>query len=57
MSFVLIFFLLLLHTFRILINDIPQFDNFDKLNVKVKQSCYRPGVAERFPGSQGSKIS
>jgi hypothetical protein len=25
--------------------------------LKVKQSCYRPGVVQKVPGSQGSQIS
>jgi hypothetical protein len=29
----------------------------DNIKVKVKQSRYRPGVAQRFPGSYGSQIS
>jgi hypothetical protein len=27
------------------------------MDVKVKQSRYRPGVAQRFPGSYGAQIS
>jgi hypothetical protein len=30
---------------------------FVKVKVKVKQSRYRPGVAQRVPGSLGSQIS
>jgi len=28
-----------------------------KIKVKVKQSRYRPGVAQRVPGSYGSQVS
>jgi hypothetical protein len=30
---------------------------YAKVKVKVKQSLYRPGVAQRVPGSLGSQIS
>ena len=31
--------------------------NHVKVKVKVKQSCYWPGVAQRVPGSYGSQIT
>jgi len=31
--------------------------NIKEVKAKVKQSRYRPGVAQRVPGSQGSQIS
>jgi len=30
---------------------------FNEVSVKVKQSCNRPGVAQRVPGNLGSQIS
>jgi len=34
-----------------------QFVRINVLKVEVKQSRYRPGVAQRVPGSSGSQIS
>jgi hypothetical protein len=31
--------------------------NNKKIKIKVKQSRYRPGVAQRVPGSLGSQIT
>jgi hypothetical protein len=30
---------------------------YQEVKVKIKQSRYRPGMAQRVPGSQGSQIS
>jgi hypothetical protein len=32
-------------------------NTYVKVKVKVKQSRYRPGVAQRVPGSEGSQIT
>jgi hypothetical protein len=38
-------------------NSIEALVEFLQVKVKVKQSRYRPGVAQRVPGSKGSQIS
>jgi len=37
--------------------NVAKVKSWNVAKVKVKQSSYRPGVAQRVPGSYGSQIS